>query len=103
MPFNSEENREKHIKDFYANLYKKRVDNLLNIESFLDNETTNCDWVLGKKLSVEEKANLEKDVELWELEKALKSSNLNSSTGWDGVSYKLLKFFLNIWVLLWLK
>ncbi len=37
------------------------------------------------------KDSLEGDITREELEKSLKSSNMNSCPGWDGVAYKLFK------------
>ena len=83
-----------HIKEFYSNLYKKRLDNLIRIENFLGIDLCNEDWVKNKMLSMEEREQLEGGVTLIEMERALKSSNMNSSTGWDGISYKVIqKFF----------
>jgi len=48
-------------------------------------------WVQQKKLTEEEKMSLEGEITLAELEKALKSSNMGSSSGWDGISYKVIK------------
>ena len=54
------------------------------------------DWVEGKKLNNEEQALLEGEVTLVELEEALKSSNMQSTSGWDGISYGVIKKFFGI-------
>ena len=66
------------------------------MEEFLEEDTINLDWVQGKKLNNEERDSLEGEVTLEELEKALKSSNLGSSSGWDGISYKVLVKYFDI-------
>jgi hypothetical protein len=47
----------------------------------------------GKKVEEETRDSLEGEITLEELKKSLDSSNLNSSPGWDGVSYKFLRTF----------
>ena len=46
--------REKHINDFYGQLYKKRLDRLISIEDFLAREGGDAD-IQSKKLSDMEK------------------------------------------------
>jgi hypothetical protein len=36
---------------------------------------------------------LEGEVTLRELDEALKNSNMNSSSGWDGISFRVIKKF----------
>jgi hypothetical protein len=99
--FTGKDERKEYIRKFYENLYKKKLDNMIRIEDFLGGEVSNLGWVNNKKLSEEEKLSLEGEVTLEELLKALKSSNLNSSNGWDGVSYQVLaKFFVSLGPLL---
>jgi hypothetical protein len=62
----------------------------------LTEETCNEQWVQNRKLSREEKDSLEGDITEAELTESLKKSNLSSSSGWDGVSYKLIKKFWGI-------
>ena len=89
-PFKGNEGREKHINDFYGNLYKKRLDRLIEIEDFLEREEIEGQGVL-KKLTEDEKLTLEGQVTVGELEKSLEKSNMNSACGWDGVSYWMIK------------
>ena len=62
--------REKHINDFYGQLYKKRLDRLISIEDFLAREGGDAE-IQSKKLSDMEKMSLEGKVTLEELEKSL--------------------------------
>ena len=74
---------------------------MLRIEEFLGMEGLNKDWIESKKLNAEERAELEGDVTIEELKKALYTSNLSSTSGWDGISYNVLKnFFINLGPLL---
>jgi hypothetical protein len=57
----------------------------------LAGEIAGLDWVEGKKLNDMEKLELEGDVPQLELDDALASSNMNSSSGWDGISFKVIK------------
>ena len=94
--FENEDERKEYIRLFYSNLYKKKLDNLLRIESFLGEDVSSSDEINNKKLTAEESAVLEGDLTLDELFKALQNSNLTSSSGWDGISYKVIKVFFNL-------
>jgi len=101
IAFGNNNERKEYIRKYYENLYKKKLDNIIRIEEFLGVDVMNKEWLDNRKLSEEEKNSLEGDVTLDELLKALKSSNLNSSNGWDGVSYQVLqKFFVSLGPLL---
>jgi len=89
--FKDGKERGKYIGEFYNNLYKKRVDNLLKIEDYLGAETCHNEKILNKKLTEEEKQSLEGEITLLELGKSLEKSNLNSAGGWDGVNYAIIK------------
>jgi hypothetical protein len=91
--FGSDQQRGDYIKTFYENLYRKRLDVLLSVEDFLGNETAGADWVRNRKLSDAEKNELEGLVTLDELQKAFDESNFNSSSGWDGMSYRVIGKF----------
>jgi exonuclease III len=91
--FVSNEERGKHIGDFYSELYKKKLDNLFSIEDFLHGGGQDEGWVEGRKLTEEERDSLEGEVTLVELERALETSNLKSTSGWDGLSFKVLQKF----------
>ena len=89
--FESNSKREEHVSKFYENLYKKRIDNIMGIEDFLANGDVGNVAVEGKKLTIAESDGLEGEVTLGELTVALNKSNMNSSCGWDGISYWLIK------------
>ena len=89
--FPDEKARKDYIKDFYGRLYMKKLDNLIRIEDFLGEELMRENWLLAKKLDNLERDVLDQPISFQELEKALKTCNLSSSTGWDGVSNVLIK------------
>jgi hypothetical protein len=85
--------RGEYVKNFYERLYCKRLDNLISVENFLGNETANTRWVENRKLNEVEKESLEGVVSMAELQKAFDESNFNSSSGWDGMSYRVIGKF----------
>jgi hypothetical protein len=88
--FSTEKERGVHITGFYSKIYKKRLDNLIRIEDFIGREITE-DWIRDKQLSEEEKANIEGIVTMEEVKKALDGSNFGSSSGWDGITFKVIR------------
>ncbi len=46
---------------------------------------------MGKKLTEEESISLEGEVTLQELDTALNNSNFKSTSGWDGLGFKVFK------------
>jgi hypothetical protein len=88
--FRNSNDRSEHIREYYENLYKKRVDNLLGIEDFLKGGNDLLDWVGGRKLNEDERVSLEQQVTMEELTKSMENSNFDSSSGWDGISFKVL-------------
>ena len=89
--FGTGKERGEHIGAFYSTLYKKRLDRLMEIEEFLTLETCGEDWVNNRKLTREERDQLEGEITENELDEALKTSNMGSSSGWDGISFKVIK------------
>ena len=75
------------IRRYYETLYKKKVDRLLEIEDFLGGGAVGLQIKNNRRLTNVERDSLEGQVTLNELEKSLEKSNMNSSCGWDGVSY----------------
>jgi hypothetical protein len=65
----------------------------MEIEDFLTAECCGEGWVQQKKLTEEEKMELEGEVTLRELTDALDNSNFSSSSGWDGLSFKVIRKF----------
>ncbi len=93
LDFANNGERGKHIGEFYSGLYKRNLDYLLSIEEFLQGDRVDEEWVEDRKLTEEEKISLEGEITEAELEKALETSNLKSTSGWDGLSFKVLKKF----------
>ncbi len=93
--FSTDNEREEYIRGFYESLYMKRIDRLLSIEEFLGNEVVGNDWVNNRKLNAEERESLEGLVTERELKDALDNSNFDSTSGWDGVSFKVIRKFWN--------
>ena len=65
------------------------MDRLLEIEDFLGGGAVGVQMQIknNRRLTDGERDSLEGWVTLNELEKSLEKSNMNSSCGWDGVSY----------------
>jgi len=94
--FGSNVERGEHIRRYYEGLYKRKLDALLSVEGFLTERTCNEQRVKDRILTQEEKDSLEGEITEEELTQSLKKSNLNSSSGWDGVSYRLIQKFWNL-------
>ncbi len=88
--FNTDEERAEHVRKFYVNLYKKKIDRVLEVESFFEEEEWNRVQQGGKRLGENIKQELEGEVTMEELKKSLDSSNMSSCPGWDGISYKCI-------------
>jgi exonuclease III len=95
--FELSNDRSEHIRKYYENLYKKRIDNLLGIEDFLNGETDLPGRVENRKLSEDESDSLEHQITMEELTKSMEKSNFDRSSGWDGISFKVLRKY---WVLI---
>ena len=65
------------------------------MKDFLAQDVVGNDWIEGKKLNNEVQEMLG-DVTLEELAEALISSNMQSTSGWDGISYGVIKKFFGI-------
>jgi hypothetical protein len=88
--FENDADRAEHVRSFYVNLYKKKIDKVLEIESFFEQNEMDRLRREGKRLSEETKQELEGEVTMEELKKSLDSSNMSSCPGWDGISYKCI-------------
>jgi Reverse transcriptase (RNA-dependent DNA polymerase) len=99
VPFENDEDWSAHIVDFYKELYKV-PDKYLDLNSagsvsrFLGPEICSNPNVLRMKLDQEEADRLDEPISLAELDEALRTSNLKSAPGIDGVSNK---FISKIW------
>ncbi len=84
-----------YIRNFYVRIYKKRIDNLIRIEDFLRERGEDEGWINEKQLNEVEREDLEQNITMDEIKNALDGSNFESSSGWDGVTFKALKVFWN--------
>jgi exonuclease III len=91
--FRSDEERKEYVGNTFEKLYKKRIDRLIEIENYLEEEGDGG----RRKLSEGERISLEGEITMEEIEAALKESNMDSASGWDGVSYYMLS---KIWSLI---
>jgi hypothetical protein len=89
--FENDKERAEHVRNFYENLYKKKIDRVMEIESFFSDEEWERVGRDGKKLEDNLRDELEGEVTIEELKKSLDSSNNASCPGWDGISYKCLE------------
>jgi hypothetical protein len=94
--FIDENSREKHIVDFYANLYKHDLNVNGEINDFLGPEIANQPQIRASKLTPAEKAALDAPLTIEELDKSLKKVNIKSAPGIDGYSYRFIKQFWEI-------
>jgi hypothetical protein len=93
LVFESAEMRGGYIRSFYEKLYK--VDPLVEgeIEHFLGPEIASHPTVLASKLSMDEVTELDAPLDITELDKSLKLSNMRSAPGIDGFSYRFITEF----------
>ena len=93
----SQSELETYVTNFYQSLY--RFDDTVQgeIEDFLGPDILSHPLVRGSILTDEEKIKLDRELEITELDTALDQSNLKSSPGMDGFSYKYIKKFWNIY------
>jgi hypothetical protein len=96
VAFDNETSRNEHIRGYYEQLYKKKLDVLFGIEEFLGDNVRNIEWVHNRKLSVEEKNELERMINMEELTESLNDSNFGSTSGWDGVSFNVIRKYWTI-------
>jgi hypothetical protein len=89
--FDNEAERNDYITNFYSNLYMKDEGIGGSIEEFLGEDICNHQLVKDSKLLNNEKEELEADLTLDELTKALGQSNMRSAPGIDGFSMWRLK------------
>ena len=90
--FKCQQDRSTYISNFYRSIYSKGPSTDHNIERFLGQEISDCQYVANKKLSEAQKIAFESDISLTELDKCIKSANKDSAPGLDGWSYKALDF-----------
>ena len=96
IPFANSEDRNNHIKSYYAKIYTSKGPSDVSVEQFLGPEISNCDYVNAKKLTENERMSMENQISVDELSESLKLSNKGSAAGHDGWSYKLISFLWEI-------
>ena len=80
--FDNSKQRGEYIRRYYENLYKKRLDRLIEIEDFLEGGGVVGQRITNsRKLTDLERDSLERRVTLNELEKSLEKSNMSSACG----------------------
>ncbi len=67
------------------------------MEDFLGGEVINKEWVRSRLLTDEEKNSLEGVVNMDELRESLDASNFDSTSGWDGISFRVIRNFGMYW------
>ena len=92
IPFTDEKSRNEFICNYYQNLLGTPYYNNDTIENFMG-QYNNDPLVQQHKLSEEEKNSLEGFFTMEELDSALKSSNMKSACGMDGIGFQTLKTF----------
>jgi hypothetical protein len=93
-PFTDSSERSKYIANFYRSLYKKgaELEPESSIENFLE-EVKNHPVALSAKLTEAEKTDLDAELTLNELDRALETCNMAASPGLDGLSNHFIKEF----------
>jgi len=96
LPFDSDSERESFIAGYYENVYRADPTvincNTEDIEEFLG-ETSNNTEIRNCKLLEQEKNYLDSDLSIEELDRSIKSANMKSAPGADGLSNKFIKSF----------
>jgi hypothetical protein len=95
--FETDNLREEYITNFYSNLYRKDEGIEGSIEDFLGEEISNSSLVQNSKLTNIKRDELDADLRIEELTKAVGESNMRSAPGIDGFSNK---FILKFWEIL---
>jgi exonuclease III len=92
--FNTGTDREQYITEFYSDLYKKNEaePETINIHDFMG-DTIDHPAVTGAKLTENEKADLDSDLNLIEFDNAVNEMKPGSAPGIDGISNKFIKKF----------
>jgi exonuclease III len=97
LPFRSDEEREEYIVRFFENIYQVPANIPANfdglIERFLGDDICNNPIVLGCKLTPEERARLEDDISIEELDNSVLGCKLLSAGGQDGFNNTFIKKF----------
>jgi hypothetical protein len=92
--FDTDELRDEHIVSYYERVYNpdpKKINYENCIENFLGPEIVNSDLVQGSRLTENERALLNADLTVDELDESLNNANMKSAPGQDGFSNKLIR------------
>ncbi len=91
----SQAERAEGIVSYYENLYKKPIDERHDyencIEDFLGQDIISHPIVQNSRLTLTERENLDRPLDISELDKSMHKANLKSAPGIDGISNKFLK------------
>jgi exonuclease III len=93
-PFENPKQRSDYITDYYASAYR-RISNVRNNTPIADfpGDVANHPSVLGSKLSNDERDDLERDLTLFEFDKAVETAKNNTAPGIDSISNRFIKVF----------
>ncbi len=91
--FNSPSDRNKFMEQFYTGLYRQDDEVQGDIDTFLGPTISRHPIVLESKLTDAEREELDKPLQLCELDKALQQANMRSAPGIDGYSYRFIREF----------
>ncbi len=95
-PFGSGSEREEHITKFYEDLYKIPDAAPVNFDNFVEEflgDLCNHPVILSSKLDPEERRTLDRDITTDELDEAMRTCNMKSAPGIDGIGNKFIKKF----------
>ena len=82
-----------YLTNFYQSLYRSDPAVEGEIEDFLGEDILQHPMVRGSMLTEQETFNLDRNLEINELDKALEEANMKSAPGVDGFSYRFIKEF----------
>ena len=86
-----------YITNFYSNLYRRDESVEGEIEDFLGQDICQHPLVRDSILTNEEMIILDCELNILELDKSLEQANKKSAPGIDGISYKFIDAFWNIY------
>jgi hypothetical protein len=89
--FESKQERDLFIRDYFASTYKKLPDTVTDqsITNFLG-DVANRQEVIDSKLNQEEREKLEQDLTLLEFDVAIEKAKINSAPGIDSISNRFI-------------
>ena len=93
----SGEDLNNYITNFYSNLYRRDETVEGEIEDFLGPDVCQHPLVRDSILTNEEMLTLDCELSILELDKSLEQANKKSAPGIDGISYKFIDSFWNIY------